>query len=85
MIGNMLIHLNSQLAQLFKERFLQEETKRRLLGSQMEWSLNYDHELWEEKMLPNLNKFHLTSPLPEAVSPRHPSGQDNRTNFHIGL
>ena len=36
-------------------------------------------------MFPNLNKFYLTSLLPEAVSPRHPSGQDIRTNFHVDL
>ena len=36
-------------------------------------------------MLPNLNKFYLTSLLPEVVSPRHPSGQDIRINFHVVL
>ena len=43
----------------------------------------YNHEFWEEKMLPNLNKFYLTSLMPEAVSPCRPSGQDICTNFHV--
>ena len=30
-------------------------------------AIYYNHEFWEKKMLPNLNKFQRTSLLPEAV------------------
>ena len=45
----------------------------------------YDQKFWEEKMLPKLNNFYLTSLLPEVVSPRHPCGQEIRTNFQVVL
>ena len=47
--------------------------------------IHYDNNFWEEKMIPKLTKFYLSSLLPEAAAPRHTSLQLIREDFEVVL
>jgi len=47
--------------------------------------IHYDSKFWEEKMIPKLSKFYLSSLLPEAAAPRHTSLKPIHKDFVVVL